>query len=205
MSSIHETAYPRFKPSLTEKELDEIYTPSDKELDFTYQHCRLSMDRLLLLLWIKTGQRLGNFVHPSDIPGDIVAHIAKCAKVGNYYKNKVRRLAKTGSGQRLRDLARDYLNLKALNSDYEDHVSCIGEDAAQVKQELSDIINVIVEELVRQRIELPGFTVLLRAARRARSTANDRLYKSICVLLSNKLRANLDTLLEVGDHAKKMD
>lgn len=34
MSSIHETAYPRFKLELTQRELEDNYMPSDEELKF---------------------------------------------------------------------------------------------------------------------------------------------------------------------------
>jgi hypothetical protein len=38
VSSIHETAYPRFKPELTQRELQDIYTPSEAELRFSRRH-----------------------------------------------------------------------------------------------------------------------------------------------------------------------
>ncbi len=106
---------------------------------------------------------------------------------------------------RLRDLARDYLNLKAFKEDCEDFISRIAEEAAQTKQELADIINVVIEELVRQRFELPAFSTLLRAAGHARSTVNDRLYSSIHASLSNERRLELDALLEVGDNVIMSD
>ncbi len=161
MSGVHETAYPRFKPTLTERELTEIYTPSEGEVDCARRHARQSMDFLMLLVLLKTGQRLGYFVNFSDVPIGIVAHIAKCVGVGNVSKKKIHHLSRAGSAQRLRDLARDYLDLKAFSTDCERLVSHISEDAAQAKQELADIINVVIEELVRQRFELPGFSTLL--------------------------------------------
>jgi hypothetical protein len=38
--------------------------------------------------------------------------------------------------------------------------------AAERMEDLADIINVAIEELIRQSFELPGFTTLLRAAQR---------------------------------------
>jgi len=65
MSSVHETAYPRFKPNLTDQELAEIYTPSLEELKFIRERAHSSVDQLSLLVLLKTGQRLGYFISPS--------------------------------------------------------------------------------------------------------------------------------------------
>lgn len=89
MSGIYETAYPKFKPNLTEKELTEIYTPSSDELNFVHQRLREHENCLLPLVYIKTGQRLGYFVSIADVPNEIVIHIANVAEVGNFCKNEL--------------------------------------------------------------------------------------------------------------------
>src|ERR1700722_9984068 len=117
MSSIYETAYPRFKPNLTDRELAEIYTPSTDELNFVHQRIREHENCLLLLVYIKTGQRLGYFVSIADVPNEIILHIANVVGVGKFCKNELYQLSRTGSGQRHRDLARNFLNLKAFGSE----------------------------------------------------------------------------------------
>ena len=42
------------------------------------------------------------------------------------------------------------------------------------RDDLPDIINMAIEELIRQRFELPAFTTLLRIARTTRNTVNRR-------------------------------
>ena len=106
-------------------------------------------------------------------------------------------MEQTGARHRLRDLARSYLNIKAFDEDCKALVGRIAEEAAETKQELADIINVVIEELVRQRVELPGFSTLHRIARTSRSAVNNRLYNSIYALLSHKLKADLVNLLEL--------
>ena len=197
MSSIHESAYPRFKPNLTEKELAEIYTPSTGELNFVHQRLREHENCLLPLVYIKTCQRLGYFVSIADVPNEIIIHIANIAGASNFCKNELHMLSRTGSGQRYRDLARTYLNLKAFNSEADSLSASIAKNAAQTKQELADIINVMIEELVRQRFELPGFRTLYRTASKARSTVNNNLYNSIYLSLSTEMATELDTLLKV--------
>ncbi len=165
MSSVHETAYPRFKPNLTDQELAGIYTPSLEELKFIHERVHSSVDQLSLLVLLKTGQRLGYFIPPSEVPSDITVYIAARAQLENIDKGKLCKLEQTGARHRLRDLARSYLDIKAFDEDCKALVVCIAEKVAETKQELADIINVVIEELVRQRVELPGFSTLQRVAR----------------------------------------
>jgi nucleoid DNA-binding protein len=198
MSSVHETAYPRFKPNLTNQELVEIYTPSLDECKFVCD-CVRAEEQLSLLVLLKIGQRLGYFINPSEVPANITDHIAKCAQLEHTDNEKFLKLEKTGSRHRLRDLARNYLGIKAFDLDSKELVSRISEEAAETKQELADIINVVIEEMVRQRIELPGFSTLQRVARRSRSNVNNRLYDSIHGSLSPKIKNQLTDMLEIGD------
>src|SRR5438067_8476321 len=52
-------------------------------------------------------------------------------------------------------------------------------EAASTKHELEDLINVAIEQLVRQRFELPAFDTLNRAARRVRATLARALYRRV--------------------------
>ncbi|CUI18138.1 transposase (plasmid) [Candidatus Protochlamydia naegleriophila] len=116
MSSIHETAYPQFKPNLTDQELDEIYTPSQEELKFIHEQGNSQIEKLSLLVLLKTGQRLGYFIPPSDVFSNITAHIAKCCHL-NIENRQLRELEQTGARHRLRDLARSYLKLKTFDEE----------------------------------------------------------------------------------------
>jgi hypothetical protein len=51
--------------------------------------------------------------------------------------------------------------------------------ASRVREDLADIINTAIEELVRQRFELPAFSALMRAVRTARVTVNRGFYKRV--------------------------
>lgn len=112
MTSVHETAYPRFKQTLTDQELDEVYTPSLEELKFVHEHVNSSKEKFLLLVLLKTDQRLGYFILSSDIPSNIIAHIAACGHLKGMDKSQLHELEQTGARHRLRNLARVYLNLK---------------------------------------------------------------------------------------------
>ncbi len=77
MPSIQETAYPRFKSTLSPKELAAIYTPTPGELDFAKQVTTAShATRLGFVILLKTFQRLGYAVSTREIPPSIVQHLA---------------------------------------------------------------------------------------------------------------------------------
>jgi len=77
MSSIHETAYPRFKPALTQKELEDIYGLTDEEQALARRISRPALSRLYFIILLKTVQRLGYFPMLADVPSAIVSFLNK--------------------------------------------------------------------------------------------------------------------------------
>ena len=77
------------------------------------------------------------------------------------------------------------------------------QDAARTLEDLPDIINVALEQLVRQRFELPTFSVLQRAAQHARAQANREYQSLICDRLDAAARERLAIMLtRVEDETK---
>ena len=75
--------------------------------------------------------------------------------------------------------------------------------AAEVMDNPTDLINVAIEELVRQRIKLPTFSTLDRLSRRIRALVNGSFFAAVMERLSEAERGQLDALLEVGDSPQK--
>ncbi len=97
MPTCAETAYPRLKNQIREKELREIYTPTREELNLASQHTRKGLTQLGFLILLKTFQRLGYFVSPNNVPSAIVNHIAQetglayyLDVLGNYETSRTR-------------------------------------------------------------------------------------------------------------------
>jgi hypothetical protein len=67
--------------------------------------------------------------------------------------------------------------------------------AARTRDDLPDIINMAIEELIRQRFELPAFSTLLRIARTTRNTVNRRYQSRVCELLDAGARHRLLAIL----------
>ena len=63
----------------------------------------------------------------------------------------------------------------------------------------ADLINVAIEQLVRDRIELPAFSALDRLARRVRTLVNGRYFALIDKRLTADEKQRLDDLLVVTD------
>ena len=64
-------------------------------------------------------------------------------------------------------------------------------------------MNVAIEELVRNRFELPGFMTLLKVARRGRTEFNRGLYRRVAHALGDAERAQIDRLLTVDGATRR--
>ncbi len=64
------------------------------------------------------------------------------------------------------------------------------------KEALPDIINVTLEYLVKERYELPGFSVLVRICQTARAAVNTRYYDHLCNFLEAGSRQCITDILQ---------
>jgi hypothetical protein len=69
-------------------------------------------------------------------------------------------------------------------------------DISRVREDLADIVDFAIEELIRQKYELPAFSALLRAARTARATVNRGYYTRIAKALDPAVKQRIDRLFE---------
>ena len=184
MPAMHETAYPRLKEGVTPTELAEVYTPTAEELALAMRTSTRSGARLGFLVLLKTFQRLGYFVLAGDVPTPIVRHIARCLGT-DHRSERLLRYDKSGTRRRHIPIIRAFLNVQPFNNEARAVVATVVREAAQTKDDLTDLMNVAIEELVRNRFELPGFTTLLKEARRGRTEVNRGLYRRIAHALGD--------------------
>lgn len=195
MTGIHETAYPRLKTEISHEELVAIYTPSQAEIEFVFSQYRQAGPRTFLLIQLKLLQRLGYFLSLNSIPSEIIEHICLQAKLRPPLKRALLQYDQSGSKSLHHQRLRAYLGIRIVDKKDEQWLEAQAMQAAQTKQELPDIINVLIEELVQRRFELPGFTFLFRLSRRCRNTVNDLIYKSIAGDLNPQTIERLDNIL----------
>lgn len=194
MPSISDSAYPRLKSHPSPNDLHEIYTPKEHELTFARERTRLPVQRLGLLLLLKTFQRLGYFVRYSDIPAPIVQHIATCVGLSDVPQS-MEVYDDTDIARRHSNLVLEYLGVTTYGSAARQVIIDTCHQASRTRDDLPDIINMAIEELVRQRHELPAFSTLLRIARTARSLSNRGYQTRFCESLSNDARQRLLAVL----------
>lgn len=205
MTSIHETAYPRLKLEFTDQELHSIYTPKRSEIDFVVSNYRQANQRVVLLVQLKLLQRLGYFVPLASVPTEIIQHVCNSAKLRVPPKAVLTRYDQSGSKPIHHQRLRTYVGIRVVDAEVEQWLQEQALQAAQTKQELPDIINVLIEELVQRRFELPGFTWLFRLARQSRATVNDRIYKHVSGALTPDVLARLDHLLQTRSGSGSWD
>lgn len=199
MTSIERTAYPRFKKHISKKELEQVYTPNQAELTFISKLARKSELRFGATLLLKSFQRLGYFPTFQDIPRPIVQHIAESLdfQMSHNLDYEDRTL------YRQHQNIRAYLDVSEYNRKGTKIIETSMTTAAQVMDNPADIINVAIEELVRQRIELPAFSTLDRFAGKIRHTVNQSFFDMVNTKLTDSEKIQLDELLDVTDHKQK--
>ena len=196
MPSIHETAYPRLKSSFSEKELKEIFTPTPEEFDLAHSIAKSTPLKIVFLVLLKTFQRLGYFLPLHKAPRQIAEHISLI--YGVHY-GAMEWEAYDASGSRYRFIARirEYLRIKHFDATAQQILSTAIEQAALLRDDLADIVNIAIEELVRHRYELPAFRTLWDQAQRARTTTSRKFFAQVTQALGTDRCRRIDRLLEV--------
>ena len=188
---ISRTAYPQFKRYPSNKELHELYTPTEEEIKFVSSRTKSKTGFLGLMVMLKSFQRLGYFTHPKLVPQPIIIHLRTCLEL-DYQVSPIPSLR---SIRYYQEAIRDYLKISPYNHQGQELAAIAIKNAASVRDHPADLINVAIEELVRQRYELPAFGTLDRLASHIRSIVNTRLFKRVARKLSPQDRQNLDNLL----------
>lgn len=197
MVAVYQTAYPRIRDELTDETLSEIYNPTRKELAFAVKHCKKkSYAYLGLLIQLKMFQRLGRFVPLSDIPPVIIRLIKQKAK-SSVTNAQLQMYYRSGAKNRHIKLLRNYLKVKP----YESKTTAFllkdwALEVATTKEELADIINVLIEKLVKESFELPSFATLRRIAQTARSNVNNEYYRKLYQFLDADSLEKINALLK---------
>ncbi|MGD4274460.1 Tn3 family transposase [Xanthomonas citri pv. citri] len=195
MTTLHETAYPRLKPDPTAKELQDIYTPTAVELQCVRNIATGPATRLALLLHLKLFQRLGYFTTLIEVPERIVQHVAQTLGMRRVPADRLASYDASGAKHVHLAQLRAFLNVCPLDAAGRDWLGTVAETAAQTKHIVPDIVNVMLEELVHHRFELPAFSTLGRTAIAAREHVHEAHYRQIADALSPTMRTLIDNLL----------
>jgi hypothetical protein len=205
--SIERTAYPRFSTRvLKQSELDEFYSLTPDEHRHLDQNVRGNLMRLNYAVQLKAFQRLGHFPELKNIPLVIVEHLKKCLclfdpTLAPHYKHNRTRY-------RHQDNICNFLKISRWGKVNDRHAGeavhpgrklavNVAWKAAQTMNNPPDITNVIIEELIHNRYELPSFGVLDRIARHARASVNRKIFRQIHDQIDKDLMKKLDELFVI--------
>ena len=191
MTAIERTAYPQFKPQPSTKELSELYSPTAQEVAFAQSQTKSKRGLLRLLVMLKSFQRLGYFPRSEAVPVAVVNHIRTCLNLGA----NVSAIAPERSRYVYQDIIRAYLGVHSYDKKAQKAMATAVAQAAEVMDHPADLINVAIEELVKERYELPAFSTLDRLVRRIRTATNARLFHRISEAMTIKEQQFVDQLL----------
>ncbi len=173
MTSVDRTAYPRFPRVVSGRELAEAFTPSDGEVDWARGRTQDAGHLLALVVWLKSYQRLGYFPKLAEVPGAVAGHVRGVLGLPDRVGLEQ---ATERSAKRHRQFVRDRLEVvyePARVRQVAEHAIC---RAVQAKDNPADLINVALEELLRARCELPGYTTLDAMTSAVRTEVNNGFY-----------------------------
>lgn len=199
MASIQETAYPRLKLPLSRKTLRDSFTPTSAEIQFAQTHCREIWAQICLLSFLKCYQHLGYFIMWKQIPQSILSAVAQSLGYLFLPQEVPDNYDQSGNKYRHMRLVRQHLRVKPIGEATYSAMKKAAKEAAQTKEYLVDIINVMIEELIRQRFELPAFSRFTREAGIARQEVNREVCEKITEALTDDQKSLIDVLLETKD------
>ena len=198
MTSIERTAYPRFATQriLKTSELETFYSPTSEEQRYIKTHSRGNIMRLNFAVLLKSFQRLGYFPALETVPPTIIAHLKKFlllpAELEPHYEH-------ASALYRHHNLIREYLIVTPWGSSSPNsarrHAIQAAHQASKTMNNPADIINVVIEELIQHRFELPAFSALDRLVKHTRSIVNNSIFNRISKKLTLSETHLLDDLL----------
>jgi TnpA family transposase len=202
MTSIERTAYPRFKRTLSARDLADIYTPTAQELAFVSRSARTSQLRLNLMVLLKAFGRLGYFPLLSDVPPAIVDHIRTAMRLPPtltlfYPVSRTMRYHQHA--------IRVYLQIASAGRETRRIAARAVYQAAQTMDTPADLINVAIEALIKAQHELPAFSTLDRLTARVRTLVNQHIFARIGSQITPDLKLRLDGLLDATNPRRRSD
>jgi TnpA family transposase len=202
VTAIDRTAYPLFKRVVPARELAEAFTPTIDEVVWAHEKTQHDHHLLALVVWLKSYQRLGYFPKLDEVPAAVVEHVRGTLKLPGEVtaEHDADRTAKWHRG-----LVRALVGVRYDAG----KARAIAEEAIRkavtAKDNPADLINVALEELVRARCELPGFSTLDRLAAAIRAETNTALYAMVAARIDLAAKARLTRLLWLDPTSGRSD
>ena len=192
MTSVDRTAYPRFGRVVSGRELAEAFTPTDAEVEWARGRTQDRYHLLALVVWLKSYQRLGYFPKTGDVPPAVVRHVRDSLGLAGALELEQ---AAERTAKRHREFVRARMKVTYDAARVRQVTEQAIRRAVQAKDNPADLINVALEEPVRARCELPGYTTLDAMATAIRTEVNTAFFQTVAARIDMAARARLARLL----------
>lgn len=200
MTWIQRTAYPRLPRTVSVRDFDEVFRPTEDEVEWTRGRTQSDAHLLGLMLLLKCFQRLSYFPRLDTVPTvlvdqlrvslgipETVTPVYAVDRTGKRHRAWVRRrLGVVWEPMRVRAIAEAAMREALLGKDNP-----------------ADVINVAVQALVENRCELPGYSTLDEMAAALRAQVNGGFYRLVSDRLDAAERARILGLLVVDPRTRQ--
>ncbi|MFL5627299.1 MAG: DUF4158 domain-containing protein, partial [Ktedonobacteraceae bacterium] len=194
MTAIDRTIYRRMKRSYTTKELIEAYTPTEEERRFVSTMTRTAQNQLNLMLWIKLFPCLGYFPALDEIPPALVDHVRQALDLAS---DIVPGYDHDRTLYRHHQVVREYYQILPYSKEARRVILRTLLRAVRTMDNPADMINAALEELIKQRYEMPAFSTLDRLTGRVRALVYGRICRMVQRRMNADFQNSLETLFEV--------
>src|SRR3954453_6480911 len=181
MTSLDRTAYPQFKRAVAARELREAFTPTADEGAGARERTRSEHHLLALVVWLKTYPRRGYFPDLFEVPLLVVERVREGLELkpnGEAVHDSAR------TAERHRDWVRDRLGVTYDPPAARALAERVIRETVRAKDNPADLVTVALEELVRARLELPGYSTLDDMVARIREEVNTQIFAGIAARMS---------------------
>jgi len=193
-------AYPELITKPNEAQIKQYYTASAEDWATARRLAQKADEQLAILCHLKLHQLLARFVPLSEVPRDILETIARSVGVSRLPTGAVfQRYDASANSRRHLARLRELREVKPYTGATEQWLIAIAESTAQIRSYSAEIINVLLEELIRHSYDLPSLDALERIDARAREKVHDAYFASITAQLGAPVRKAVDALLETDN------
>ena len=193
MTSIDRTIYRRVKRSYSTKELIEAYTPTKEERHFVETTARSPQHRLNLMLWIKLFPCLGYFPAVDEIPPAIITHVREVLSLP---QELVPSYDHPRTLYRHHQVVRDYYQILPYGKDARRVAIRTILRAIRTMDNPADLINAAIDELIKQRYEMPAFSTLDQLVGRVRTLVYGRIFRAVSKRITQDQQQTFEALLD---------
>jgi len=192
------TAYPQFKKTYSATELDRCFTPTFEE-KLLIEECvqtNTPINSLVFMLLLKSYQCLGRPVSLENIPNEVKNHVSQQMNYPDDIVDQIPESFSATNKQRYLEHIRSYLGINIDRQARENLIDDTVQTYAKIRNDTSDIINMVLDVLIKSHFELPTLHRLERQIHSELHKANEECYHLVYQQLGEKAKAAIELLLK---------